>query len=127
MTDVAIATAVAPTSDGDISPEDVPLPRSSMITVRLSEVDLKPVLDAVPEQDASQDPSAPQSSPSSTRSSRSSSKTSDSSTSIDTVDWEELDKTEEQEPKDVTSDEVGNTGQGYIQLCTDMSSQPHSS
>lgn len=100
---------LAATNDGDISPENVPLPRSSMITVRLSEVDLEPVIDAISEQDGTQDPSAPQSSPSSTRSSRSSSQTSDSSTSIDTVDWEELDKTEEQEPKDDASDEVRNT------------------
>ncbi|KEF52436.1 uncharacterized protein A1O9_11677 [Exophiala aquamarina CBS 119918] len=98
-------TDVAARNDGDISPEDVPLPRSSMITVRLSEVDLKPLVHAVLEQDAPQDPSAPQSSPSSTRSSRSSSQTSDSSTSIDTVDWEELDKTEEQEAKDDATDE----------------------
>lgn len=100
-------TEVPPSGDAGIAPEDVPLPRSSMITVRLSEVDLQPVLDAISEQDVIQDPSAPQSSPSSTRSSRSSSSTSDSSTSIDTVDWEELDKTEEQESKVDTSDEVG--------------------
>ncbi|KAK5048646.1 hypothetical protein LTR84_005737 [Exophiala bonariae] len=96
---------VATTSDFDISPENVPLPRSSMITVRLSEVDLQPVTETIPEDDAPRDPSAPHSSPSSTRSSRSSSSTSDSSTSIDTVDWEELDKTEEQEPRDDATDE----------------------
>lgn len=126
MTDVAAAVAVAGRNDSDISPEDVPLPRSSMITVRLSEVNLNPVSDAVPEQDTAQDPSAPQSSPSSTRSSRSSSQTSDSSTSIDTVDWEELDKTEEQEPKDDATDEVRKARSGYIQLFTDESSPPPS-
>lgn len=114
---------VAARNDGDVSPENVPLPRSSMITVRLSEVDLEPVIDAIPEQDVVQDPSAPQSSPSSTRSSRSSSQTSDSSTSIDTVDWEELDKTEEQEPKDDATDEVRNTISKASRLCADSRSQ----
>ncbi|KAK5204703.1 hypothetical protein LTR41_009559 [Exophiala xenobiotica] len=93
-----------PASDTDVKPEDIPLPRSSMITVRLSDIQVHPDVDEEVEQDASPQPSIRQSSPSSTRSSRSSSRTSESSISLISVDWEGLEKTEEQE-KDEATDE----------------------
>jgi hypothetical protein len=93
-----------PASDTDVKPEDIPLPRSSMITVRLSDIQVHPDVDEEVEQDASPQPSIRQSSPS-TRSSRSSSRTSESSISLISVDWEGLEKTEEQE-KDEATDEV---------------------
>lgn len=90
-----------------ISPENIPLPRSSMITVRLSDVqETSPLDHDRVGADIPQTLSAPQSRTSSTRSSRSSSQTSESSTSINTVDWDELEKTEEQESKDENTDEV---------------------
>ncbi len=89
----------------DVKPEDIPLPRSSMITVRLSDIQVHPDVDEELGQDASPQPSIHQSSPSSTRSSRSSSRTSESSISLISVDWEGLEKTEEQEKDDAT-DEV---------------------
>lgn len=92
--------------DTEIKPEDIPLPRSSMITVRLSDIQAPPELDVDAEVEASPQLSVRQSSPSSTRSSRSSSRTSDSSVSINSVDWEGLEKTEEQESKDGATDEV---------------------
>ncbi|KIW10455.1 hypothetical protein PV08_11419 [Exophiala spinifera] len=88
-----------------LKPEDIPLPRSSMITVRLSDIQSPPELDLDAEVEASPQPSIRQSSPSSTRSSRSSSRTSESSVSIRSVDWEGLEKTEEQEAKDEATDE----------------------
>ena len=107
MTEAAAAAAADVNVDIDIeiSPENVPLPRSSMITVRLSEVQLEPIIEDNTGQDVTHDPSL-QSNPSSPRSSRSSSQTTDSSSSIETVDWDELEKTEEQEPKDEGTDEV---------------------
>ncbi|KAJ9616019.1 hypothetical protein H2204_014188 [Knufia peltigerae] len=89
----------------EVKPEDIPLPRSSMITVRLSDIQTPPELDVDAEAQASPQPSVRQSSPSSTRSSRSSSRTSESSVSINSVDWEGLEKTEEQEHKDEATDE----------------------
>ena len=94
-----------PAPGTDVRPEDIPLPRSSMITVRLSDIPLQPDVDEELEQEASPQPSIRQSSPSSTRSSRCSSRTSESSISLISVDWEGLEKTEEQE-KDEATDEV---------------------
>jgi len=88
----------------DVKPEDIPLPRSSMITVRLSDIQVHPDVDEELGQDASPQPSIHQSSPSSTRSSRSSSRTSESSISLISVDWEGLEKTEEQEKDDATDE-----------------------
>lgn len=93
-----------PAPGTDVRPEDIPLPRSSMITVRLSDIPLQPDVDEELEQEASPQPSIRQSSPSSTRSSRCSSRTSESSISLISVDWEGLEKTEEQE-KDEATDE----------------------
>ncbi|KAK4943544.1 hypothetical protein LTR10_016838 [Elasticomyces elasticus] len=89
-------------SNPDIEPENIPLPRSSMISVRLSEIQLQPEIE---ELDASSRTSVRQSTPSSPRSSRSSSRTSASSLSMNTVDWEGLEKTEEQEARDDATDE----------------------
>lgn len=90
----------------EVEPENVPLPRSSMVSVRLSDIPFDPDLDIIDEREIPREVSVPRSSPSSTRSSRSSSQTSESSLSIDSVNWEGLEKTEEQEPKDDGTDEV---------------------
>ncbi|KIV94947.1 hypothetical protein PV10_02661 [Exophiala mesophila] len=100
MADVAVMHL-----EPEVFPENIPLPRSSMITVRLSDIQDNASVSYGDEADATQTLSAPPSRPSSTRSSRASSQTSDSSTSINTVDWDELEKTEEQEPKDDATDE----------------------
>ena len=90
-------------SNTDIEPENIPLPRSSMISVRLSDVQLQPATEEI---DASSRTSVRQSTASSPRSSRSSSRTSASSISVNTVDWEGLGKAEEQEARDDATDEV---------------------
>ncbi|KIX03424.1 uncharacterized protein Z518_06976 [Rhinocladiella mackenziei CBS 650.93] len=100
-----VASETSSDLDCDVVPENVPLPTSSMITVRLSDIQVQADFDEEPEPDASQEASIPHSSSPSTRSSRSSSQTSVSSTSVNTVDWEGLEKTEEQEPKDDATDE----------------------
>ncbi|KAI1629209.1 rab-GTPase-TBC domain-containing protein [Exophiala viscosa] len=89
-------------SNTAIEPENIPLPRSSMISVRLSDVQLQPETE---ELDASSRTSVRQSTSSSPRSSVSSSRTSASSISMNTVDWEGLEKTEEQEARDDATDE----------------------
>lgn len=89
-----------------VEPENIPLPTSSMITVRLSDIPVFPDIDEDLEPTGSQEGSLRQSPPSSTRSSRSSSQTSESSASIPSVDWEGLEKTEEQESKDESTDDV---------------------
>ena len=101
MADVAVMHV-----EPEVFPENIPLPRTSMITVRLSDIQDNASASYGDEADATQPLSAPPSRPSSTRSSRASSQTSDSSTSINTVDWDELEKTEEQETKDDATDEV---------------------
>ena len=103
------AADILPEAESEVSPEDVPLPTSSMITVRLSDIPVCPDDVEAADQDASQEASIPRSSPSSPRFSRSSSQTSDSSTSVNSVDWAGLEKTEEQEPKDEATDEVRDT------------------
>lgn len=90
----------------EICPEDIPLPRSSMITVRLSDASAFSVLEEDVELDVSPETAPLGSSPSSIRSSRSSSQSSDKSASLNLVNWEGLEKTEEQEPRDEASDEV---------------------
>ena len=90
----------------DVEPENVPLPRSSMVSVRLSDIPFDPDLDIIGESHVSQEVSLPGSGPPSTRTSRSSSRTSESSVSMNSVNWEGLEKTEEQEAKDDTADEV---------------------
>ncbi|KAG9773578.1 Ecotropic viral integration site 5 protein-like protein [Exophiala dermatitidis] len=89
----------------EICPEDIPLPRSSMITVRLSDASAFSVLEEDVELDVSPETAPLGSSPSSIRSSRSSSQSSDKSASLNSVNWEGLEKTEEQEPRDEASDE----------------------
>jgi hypothetical protein len=90
----------------DATPEEVPLPRSSMISVQLSDIDPENAVEDEPEQDVSRVQSRIGSRPSSVRSSRSSSQTSDSSASLNLVDWEGLEKTEQEEPRDEATDEV---------------------
>jgi len=97
-----------------VRPENVPLPTDSMITVRLSDAQLQPELahvsgatqdwnKATVEQNSLTDTAAS----STTRtSSRSSSRSSQASSISNSVDWEGLEKTEEQELKDDATDEV---------------------
>ncbi|OAL36443.1 hypothetical protein AYO20_04339 [Fonsecaea nubica] len=89
----------------DIEPENVPLPRSSMVSVRLSDIPFDPDLDIIAEPDISQEASQPRSGPPSSRTSRSSSHTSESSISLNSVNWEGLEKSEEQEQRDEATDE----------------------
>jgi hypothetical protein len=91
--------------ESEVEPENVPLPRSSMVSVRLSEIPFDPDLDIIDERDAL-GASIPCSGPPSTRTSRSSSRTSESSLSINSVNWEDLEKTEEQQARDDAKDEV---------------------
>ncbi|ETI25426.1 hypothetical protein G647_02199 [Cladophialophora carrionii CBS 160.54] len=91
--------------DSDVEPENVPLPRSSMVSVRLSDIPFDPDLDIIDERDVPQEVSVPHSDSPSTRSSRSSSRTSESSISMNSVNWEGLEKTEEQEAKYDATDE----------------------
>jgi hypothetical protein len=95
----------APEAESDVEPENVPLPRSSMVSVRLSDIPFDPDLDIIDEHDVPE-ASLPRSGPPSTRTSRSSSRTSESSLSINSVNWEDLEKTEEQEARDDATDEV---------------------
>ncbi|KAJ9610747.1 hypothetical protein H2200_005524 [Cladophialophora chaetospira] len=90
--------------ENEVEPANVPLPRSSLVSVRLSEIPFDPELDVIDERDAL-GASIPCSGPPSTRTSRSSSRTSESSLSINSVNWEDLDKTEEQQARDDAKDE----------------------
>jgi hypothetical protein len=92
--------------ESDIEPENVPLPRSSMVSVRLSDIPFDPDLDIIDERENPLDASVPRSGSPSSRTSRSSSRTSESSISINSVNWEGLEKTEEQEAKYDATDEV---------------------
>lgn len=100
--------------DEEIRPEDIPLPRDSMITVRLSDAQLlsESPSEEVPEV---QTPTTVEHefatrtvSPASRCSSRASSQSSRVSTTSNSVDWEGLEKSEEQEIKDEATDEVRN-------------------
>lgn len=93
----------------EIEPKNVPLPRDSMISVRLSDA----VLEAEPleiEDEISQlqQPESIRSSSQSRCSSRSNRSSTASSVSR-SVDWDVLEKTEEQEVKDEGTDEVCNS------------------
>ncbi|OQU99435.1 Rab-GTPase-TBC domain-containing protein isoform 1 [Cladophialophora immunda] len=100
-----VPSEAIPEGGSDIEPENVPLPRSSMVSVRLSDIPFDPDLDIIGERDISQEASQPRSGPPSTRTSRSSSHTSESSISLNSVNWEGLEKTEEQVHKDEATDE----------------------
>jgi len=100
----------------EIRPENVPLPTDSMITVRLSDAQLQAepesfqdsilnVNKTTMELNARASLAASSTSRTSTRSSSRSSQTSSVSNS---VDWEGLERTEEQEVKDDATDEVKN-------------------
>ena len=79
-----------------------PLPTDSMVTVRLSDAQLHPIVnDSVRNSKRRSSSVDSQSSGVSARSSNRSSTPSNT-----TVDWEELEKTEEQEPRDQATDEV---------------------
>lgn len=107
-----IISEPATLNEEEVKPENVPLPTDSMITVRLSDADLEsePVeLEQVTEEQniESADQTARTSTISSTSSvsSRPSSRSSQASGTSNSVDWEGLEKTEEQEAKDVATDE----------------------
>lgn len=82
----------------------VSIPRESMVTVRLSDVELSPDhLRAESENDVSLPDSTPSTRTTSFRSSRRSS----TSSATNSVDWEGLEKSEEQEFRDKSTDDVG--------------------
>lgn len=102
-----------PITEEEIRPEDIPLPRDSMITVRLSDAQLLAESPTTEESLDLQTPTALQhdltatiASTSSRPSSRASSESSRISTTSNSVDWEGLEKSEEQEVKDDATDEV---------------------
>lgn len=113
----------------EIRPEDIPLPRDSMITVRLSDVQL---LAESPESEEPLDlqtPTALEHSVAATTgstcsrpSSRASSRSSRVSSTSNSVDWEGLEKSEEQEVKDDATDEVKHS-QFLMETKTDQFSQ----
>jgi hypothetical protein len=105
--------SIDPTPEpAEVEPENVPLPRSSMVSVRLSDIPFDPDLDIIDERDVLET-SAPRSDPPSTRTSRSSSQSSDSSITINSVNWEDLEKTEEQEAREDATDEVRLASHSY--------------
>ena len=98
----------------EVRPENVPLPTDSMITVRLSDAQLQAepveiqlttedINEAIAEQNSR---TSVATSSVSRPSSRSSSSSSQASSTSNSVDWEELERTEEQEVKDDATDEV---------------------
>lgn len=100
-------------AEAEIDPENVPLPTDSMITVRLSDADLaaEPALleGVVDNEDLAcveQTTHTSTVSSISRASSRPSSRSSQASSTSNSVDWEGLEKTEEQEVKDDATDEV---------------------
>jgi Rab-GTPase-TBC domain len=82
-----------------------PVHTDSLVTVRLSDVKLATEPE-VEEQETPSSPNPPESISSSLRSRSTSSSTGSDSLINDTVDWEELDKSEEQEPRDEGTDEA---------------------
>lgn len=97
----------------EIRPENIPLPTDSMITVRLSDAQLlaephiiEESLDQQTSTVLKHESNTRVTSPSSRHSSRSSSQSSRVSSTSNSVDWEGLEKTEEQELKDEATDEV---------------------
>jgi hypothetical protein len=81
-----------------------PLPTDSMVTVRLSDAQIHPVSDDAVRDSRRSRRSSSVNSHASSISARSSTRSSTPSNT--TVDWEELEKTEEQEPRDRATDEV---------------------
>lgn len=107
--------SVTEAMSNDTSPENVPLPTDSMITVRLSDAELQ--TEPIPADDSAsvsyantvvseQDAHHSTTSSVSRSSSHSSRRSSLSSSAANSVDWEGLEKTEEQEVKDDATDEV---------------------
>lgn len=101
----------------EISPENIPLPTDSMITVRLSDAQLLAEPDTFetsldqhtpegPEPDTTTSITSPGSRSSSRASSQSSRVSQTSNSNSNSVDWEGLERTEEQEVKDDATDEV---------------------
>lgn len=97
----------------EVAPENVPLPTDSMITVRLSDAHLDvepfPATESASHSYANTvvtDHEESQASSLSRSSSVASSRSSQASGSSKSVDWEGLEKTEEQEVKDDATDEV---------------------
>lgn len=99
----------------EVRPENIPLPTDSMITVRLSDaqllneplsVDEEKTDSSAVDSDAVMPTHASTGSSISRTSSRASSRSSELSSISNSVDWEGLEKTEEQEVKDDATDEV---------------------
>lgn len=100
-------------AEEEIAPENIPLPTDSMVTVRLSDAlfEAEPIdQDEVEQTYEEEQPQVEQHRSPSTASfqssTSSSSRISTSSSRSNSVDWEVLEKTEEQEPKDECTDEV---------------------
>ena len=97
-----VLTAQSALSLVEMPSKSSPLPTDSMITVRLSDAQIRPLPDESVR--TSKRRSSSVNSQSSSASARSSTRSSTPSNT--TVDWEELEKTEEQEPRDQATDEV---------------------
>lgn len=131
-TTVAVEEVARPETMEEIRPENIPLPTDSMITVRLSDAQLhaEPVDMHAAAQDLDKATPGQNSRTSiatsslSRPSSRSSSRSSQVSSTSNSVDWEGLERTEEQEVKDDATDEVGK-GPIYSELWLTSSSQLH--
>lgn len=105
----------------DVRPENIPLPTDSMITVRLSDAQLLAETEDAEhfsEEGTSvldrQDINTSMEISTSRPSSRSSSRSEPMSSTSNSVDWEGLEKTEEQELKDDATDEVRSC---YLRCC----------
>lgn len=116
MTDGARATTTKEAVEVkiEVDPENVPLPTDSMITVRLSDAELaiepaqlEEMVEDGEVQSSGQTAHTSTVSSLSGVSSRPSSRSSQASSTSNSVDWEGLEKTEEQEVKDDATDEVG--------------------
>lgn len=97
----------------EIRPENIPLPTDSMITVRLSDAQLLAESHTFETSLEQETPASPEreisttvTSPATRSSSRASSRSSRVSAVSNSVDWEGLEKTEEQVVKDDATDEV---------------------
>lgn len=96
------AVAQSATTVVEMPRNNSPLPTDSMVTVRLSDTQIHPISNDSVRNSRRRSSSA--NSHSSSTSARSSTRSSTPSNT--TVDWEELEKTEEQEPRDQATDEV---------------------
>ena len=90
----------------EVVPENVPLPTSSMITVRLSDCQEGDEVAVSSLNSSPRMSTASRARSESDASSRASTPSGSSNSMLSPVDWEELEKTEEQEKKDDGSDEV---------------------